>query len=660
MSNDYWVRAKVGPYSWTVESGDLASEVGAAVQHLDGWSVGWAQPDDSQGQLYPDQLASLVCQMYVRTLDTDNLFELRDGDPMALEAWTADPGVDPTAVKFASFYGRLTDCDASPYIEPDDTTWLVYSIQGTDYLPDLAQVPVPAGAWPSESVFDRVTRIMENLPAPLESPTPTWPGVAGADPTLAALDYPGGDMLSALLSLCVDATTRNMGTDSAVARPMIVPMASYAAGLWGFEFQYWAAEMTGDADYLPGDLALVDDGAGGYQLVIDWDTTALDPDMEGWAPAAAFDSATILRQSLTWKLVSGRVNAMQVTSASFGSLEYANGELPKSLLTHASQLTAGLSALNMLSLYVPPAGQAPENWRMSDFVYRVPQAQLEHLKVIPDHDGGFAPLLQLATWPSSQPVVVYNVQDGKSPTGRSVVTGRLQACQLTIVQGRVELTVRVRRGFNAPFTSTIVGVTMDELNAAFPDVTDQPRHTANALGAAGGFETGGSVDGWAAAGNCTIAQNGARAKYGTGALRLTSTAGAGNMAVLGPAVAAVPGQVWCASGWVNPDNAGRTLTLALQFYTAAMGFISQVTVVTTPGADAWADLGGAIGTAPATTAWVRIAVQQSLGALGELTWIDGMQLELAPVRNPYEGPDYPTRYLDPEMTWDDLNLVRSP
>ena len=673
--NTYWLRAKVGPYSWEIASGDLASELVAAVQHLDGWSIGWSMPDDSQGQLYPQQLPPLLCTIYVRTLDTANLDQLREGQDMAVEAWTADPDLDPAAVKFASFYGRLTDCDAVPIITGDDVTWMAYSIMGASYEADLAQLPVPALNWPSEVINSRIRRIAYEHPAVKAAGNDltvvwrvdTFPGDLGSNPFLAAQAYGGGNMLDALIAACDEVVTRDMGTDSALARPMLVPVCTWEDGLVAWEFQYWAVEMTGDADYLPGVPELVDDGAGGLQLIIDWGTTALDPDPDGWAPALAVDGSTVVRTSATWKLTSGRINALQ-ENGTFGgvpdSITYANGDQPQSLLTRTSQLTNVLDALSHAAMYVPPAGQAPENWAMSDFTYRVPQTQLEDgVRTIPDHAGGFAPLLQLATWPSSQPVVVYGIEDGKSPTGKTTLVGRLQACTLTIVKGRVELQAKVRRGFNPPWTSTITGITMDELNTAFPDVTDQPRHNANLL-ANSGFEV--DLAGWAggALSNCTIARSTAQKKHGVASVAQTITGVAGGLAYFGATAAAdmpvVAGETYMASLYWRPA-AARDAGSYVQWYNAGGGFISQ-NIFATVGVPAggWTRVSGAV-VAPAGAVKARFVpvIAALAGDVGLVHYVDSIQLEHTTELLPYEAPEYPTRYLDPDLTWDDFTLVRS-
>lgn len=651
---DYYVRMNIakGLHAFEWQSGELVP--GDPVQLLDGLVMGWTMPE---GLRHPAQPDPMECSFTLRTLAAGELDSLADGVDLAVELYAPDD----LGEKVAGFYGRVSDVVVTPSKE-GELTWLYYGVQAVDYTADLAETPVQPGSWPAEDLDDRVAlRLVPAFPVPWDglSPVPAKP--------VLAKDWSGGNLLDALLATLEDVVTEiGPGTPSAMH---LVPHADYSTGLGYYLGQLVPGKVIGSADQLPGvpvlEPLLLDGVAIGYELTIDWSTPGTAGD-----PAPALYGQHVPTASLAFRSAKGlRPNVVAVTGTFGGTeqtLTFDTEDLygvvpegPRVQLAISTQLTSSLDALALAAYYLPNPQAVPDSWSVDEFSYLIPQDQLGPVRWLPDHATALVGDYQ-GTWPYAQPVVLYAIESDKAPTGRTLVSGRFAGVQLVVAGGEVIAKLRVRRGAPELDDGVTDQLTMDDLNALFPDVTDHYRGSANLLGDAGGWETPGSVQGWAGAGNCTIAQNGARAKYGTGALRLTSTVGAGNMAVLSPTMAVVAGQTYCASGWVNPDNAGRTLTLALQWYTAGMVFISQVTSITVPAADAWADLGAAIGVAPGTAAFARIAVQSSLGAVGELTWIDGMQLEAAAVRNPYEGPDYLSRYLNPALSWDDFNLVRNP
>lgn len=663
VAQDYYLRLNIGKGAHTFDWQSLDTDELAAVHMLDGMNVSWSVPTGG-AQRYPDQPDAMEAAFTLRTLSAANLSALAKGVDVALELYAPDD----LGAKVMGFYGRVTDVQLTPVKEADQT-WLYYGVQAVDYTADLAELSVQPGAWPAEDLDDRfTTRVAPAFPA-----AAPWDntGLALAAPThpVRAQAFGGGKLLDVALAVLGDCLL-----DAPLSAPVLVPKATYAGGLQGFTNQWWPRELIGTADQLPGVAVLEADGIGGLRLTIDWSDAGSSAGPDGTGPAVALDGGLVPTGTLRWRDAKGadRPNAVAVTGTLGGvdqtvevDLDDVTGGImpaDRIQLAYQTELSAVADARTWAIFYLTDFTQLPDSWDVDTFTYRVPQAQLGQLRLVPDHaqaEGND----YWAVWPSVQPVVVYGIEDDKAPTGRTFVAGRFVALTLRINEGRVELDCRLRRGA-PPAASLTSPFTMDELNTAIPDLTDQPRHNANKV-TNPGFESA-LAGSWAAAGaNCTVARVTTQQAHGVASAAMTLTGVAGGLGYFSADAAAdipvVPGETWRCSLYWRAAASARNAGAYVQFYTAGGAFISQpvFSAVTVAGSWVRADSGALV--VPATAAKARIVpvISVNAGDTGMVHYVDSVLMEKTTELLPYEGDEYPTRYLDPALSWDDFNLVRS-
>lgn len=665
---DYLVRLNIDTGTTELEWETGTASVADPVQMLDGATISWAMPE---GLRYPTQPDPMECQFTLRTLDAANVAGLVEGADIALEFWTPDLA----GQKVASFYGRATDVNQEPVPEPDGSTWLYYTVVAVDYTADLAEHPVepdtPDAAWPLEDVDDRLTRIAAYFPAgapfdlaSLASLTPM---------NLNARSVTSSNVLDVMLATMAEVLQFfAVGTEVQSAY-FLVPQASYANGCTGYTAQWWPNGIVGDADQLPGVLQLVDDGIGGYVLVLSFsEGTDVDAGI-GAMRAPVLFGANTPTDPITWRSGKGqRPNAVAITGEAAGVETTWNLTTqdvygvplvpPRLQLAYKSEVTDALTRALQARMLIPDPAQTPDSWALDEFTYLIPDTQLD-LAWMPDHAQAVVDTLW-GTWCMAQPAVLTDVEEGKAPNGVSFMAGRLTSVAWTVRKGEAQAKLRLRRGLPAHDAGGLAGdVTMDDLNTAIPDLTDHARHTAN-LVSPSGFEV--DMSGWQTVGsNCTVARVTTEHMHGVGAACVTLTGVAGGLAYFSQLAAnqcpVVALQTYRASLYWK-TAAIRAAGFYVQWYTAASVFISQ-TVYAGAGtaAGVWQRADSGAITAPATAAFARIVpvVTANAGDTGMVHYVDSVQLEQTTELLPYEGPEYPTRYLDPELTWTDLNLVRS-
>lgn len=666
---DYLVRLNIGTgtteLSW--ETGTVSPS--DPVQMLDGASISWLMPE---GLRYPVQPDPVQAEFTLRTLDAANVAGLVEGADLALEFWTPDLA----GTKVASFYGRATDVKQTPVAESTGDTWLYYEVTAVDYTADLAEYPVepdtPDASWPQEDIDDRLTRIAAYFPAAapfdltsLSSLTPM---------TMNARSVTSTNVLDLMLAMMGEVVQFFAVGTLTISAYMLVPKASYAGGLEGFHAEWWPNGIVGDADQLPGTLALVDDGIGGLMLQLQW-SQGTDVDAAiGATRSPVLFGENAPTQPINWRSGKGsRPNAAAITGSNglggvettwnLTTLDVWDVPLvpPRVQLAYTSEVTDAILRANQALLFIPDPNQTPDSWALDEFVYLIPDDQLD-LAWLPDHELADVDTL-FGTWCMSQPVVLTDVEAGKAPNGTRQLGGRLTSVAWTVRGGEAQAKLRVRRGVPAHDVPLPDAPTMDELNTAYPDLTDHARHNAN-LVSNSGFEV--DMTGWQTAGaNCTVAQVTTQQKHGVGSARMTLTGVAGGLAYFSALAAydcpVVAGQTYRGSCyWLAA--AIRAAGFYVQWYTAGGVFISQAVYAgagTAAGVWQRADSGAIV--APATAARARMVpvITANAGDTGLVHYVDSVQLEQTTELLPYEAPEYPTQYMDPEFTWTDFLLVRS-
>jgi len=143
--------------------------------------------------------------------------------------------------------------------------------------------------------------------------------------------------------------------------------------------------------------------------------------------------------------------------------------------------------------------------------------------------------------------------------------------------------------------------------------------------------------------NVTLAKSATQKRSGSFSTRMTAVA-AGAMQATGPNFSVSPGAAYTVSGYARAGTTGRTVTVGLAFYTAALGFISILGAGTVADTNAAFSRASSPVTAPANAYIAAVYVQVAGAALGEIHYIDDIQVEAGSTATAYADGSQPGSY----------------
>lgn len=126
--------------------------------------------------------------------------------------------------------------------------------------------------------------------------------------------------------------------------------------------------------------------------------------------------------------------------------------------------------------------------------------------------------------------------------------------------------------------------------------------------------------------NVTLTQSATQKRSGGFSTRMVAT-GSGTMQATGPNFSVSPNTQLTVSAYLRAGTTGRTATVGLAFYTAALGFVSILGSGTVADTNATFSRASSTVTVPSTAYFAAVYVQVASAAASEIHYVDDIQVE---------------------------------